>query len=689
MKKEPRKAIIVFIIFSFVLMGTSFFVLNKKSIETTKTTKPVKLYWFIPDGFRAENVTFKIYEWAKEGKLPNLKRMMDEGTYGFSIPVFPGHTPTNFATLMTGTTPDVHGIADGPMRIEGYPLQMVSKGGFTSQAKKVPPIWYTLEQEKFLVSLLSIPGSTPPELNDGITIKGRWGGWGIEFPAINFHSEGDELLKVEAGQNKRVFNFGSELTRFLKTNDPSGWSIKVKSFSPPKEVNLVNWRSPLYALIYDSTDDGVESYDRVLFSQDKKTVYADLKEGEWGKWLPVTLNWELKNDYNIYTPKKMQWEREASSVSVNTDVKIKIIKLGKKDYFRIRLVYDHLNEFLVKPNYLYSDIRQSMGPMVDFVDNYPPQLIYLKEDKQTFIEEANLSLDWHKRMAEYMIKNFGSDVIVQSIYTPNQMLTSRWWMPYLDPKSPKYKTISENERAVLWDEVLKMYQSIDEILGTILNNTDEKSYVVFSSDHGAIPLYKEVRLNNLFAKKGWLKFKYSKKTGEYEIDWAKTKVIFLQMDNIYIHPDGLDKVYRHASGPEYEALRNQVIAELEKLKDDNGLSPIAQIVKRENANLLFLPPDRTGDLIIANAAHYNWVEDLSEDYAIFKDSLKGGYKQSVLPETEQGMWTPFVIKGPGIKKGLQLEKPIHHIDQYATILHLLKIQAPAHNKGRVLTEIMN
>jgi predicted AlkP superfamily phosphohydrolase/phosphomutase len=689
MNKQSTKSLLTLLIIVFFIMIGAFYFINNRTVKNVSNSKPIRLYWFIPDGLRTEPVTFKLYEWARNGELPNIKKLMEEGSYGYSIPVFPGHTPTNFATLMTGTTPDVHGIADGPMRIEGYPLRMVSRGGFSSQAKKVPPIWYTLEQNHLLVSLLSIPGSTPPELNEGITIKGRWGGWGIEFPSINFHSEGDEKLQIETGLNKRVFNFGSELTKFLKSEPPVGWSIKVKSFSPAREVNLLNWQAPLYALLYDSTDDGIENYDRVLFSTDKKVIYLDLKEGEWGDWKPISLSWELKNDYNIYTPKKMKWEREASSVNIKTDVKIKVIKLGKKDYFRIRLLYDHLNEYLVKPNYLYEEIRKNNGPMVDFVDNYPPQLIYINEDKKTFLEESQFSFDWHNKMAEYMMKNFGSDIIIQSIYSPNQMLTSRWWMPYLDPKSPKYNLINESERKILWQEVLQMYKNIDRIIGTVLKNADENTYIVLSSDHGALPLYKEVRLNNLFAKKGWLKFRYSKKTGEYEIDWAKTKVIFLQMDNVYIHPDGLDKSYHHASGPEYESLRNEVIEELNKLTDDNGIKPLAQVLKREDANQLFLPPDRTGDLIIANSAHYNWVEDVSDDLILFKESLKGGYKQGVLPSKEMGMWTPFVIKGPGVKKGFEIKTPINHIDQYATILKLLKITTPAHGKGRILKEIFN
>ena len=66
--------------------------------------------------------------------------MMDQGSYGYSIPTFPSHTPTNFATLLTGTYPKTIGVADGPMHGEGRPLNKVAVGGFSSVAKKIDPI---------------------------------------------------------------------------------------------------------------------------------------------------------------------------------------------------------------------------------------------------------------------------------------------------------------------------------------------------------------------------------------------------------------------------------------------------------------------------------------------------------------------------------------------------------------------
>ncbi|MBI3542400.1 MAG: hypothetical protein HY075_03885, partial [Deltaproteobacteria bacterium] len=108
----------------------------------------------------------------------------------------------------------------------------------------------------------------------------------------------------------------------------------------------------------------------------------------------------------------------------------------------------------------------------------------------------------------------------------------------------------------------------------------------------------------------------------------------------------------------------------------------------EEAKYANLPQDRVGDLIIANAPGFGWAEDISEDKVVLRDSLKGGYKQAVEPRSSKGMLTPFVAWGPGIRAGNALAKPIEHVDQYRTIMHLLGLEAPAHASGRVLDELL-
>jgi arylsulfatase A-like enzyme len=302
------------------------------------------------------------------------------------------------------------------------------------------------------------------------------------------------------------------------------------------------------------------------------------------------------------------------------------------------------------------------------------------------LEESALSFAWHKDLARFAIQKMSLNAVIQNIYSPNQMLTSRWWTGFVDPHSRRYQEKTPAERARLMNEVKNMYRQVDAILGQILDGADPDTIVVFSSDHGAIPLDREVRLNNLFAKNGLLKFGFNKTTRTYEVDWARTQAVFLKMDGIYLNPKGLDGNYQRAQGPEYEKLRDQVRALLTQLADTDGTRPLEKIVNWEDAGQLGLPPDRVGDLVIANRAGYNWTESMDDDLTIFAQSAVTGYKQTVLSEDNPGMWTPFVIVGPGIKKGHALSKPIHHMEQYPTIMRLLNEPIPDFVEGKPVQE---
>ena len=232
-----------------------------------------------------------------------------------------------------------------------------------------------------------------------------------------------------------------------------------------------------------------------------------------------------------------------------------------------------------------------------------------------------------------------------------------------------------------------IYKKIDDIVGEIMDNLDEESYFVFTSDHGAAPLNKRVYLNNYFAKKGLLKIKYDEKNKIYDIDWDNTKVAFLRMNSIYINPNGLGGNWKRAKGEEYEKLREEVIKLLNEIKDEKTLSPVENVVKWENVeDYLDLPSDRVGDLIVSNKIGYGWSEEVSKEMEIFKTPLKTGYKQAINPE-EHAVWAPFMIMGPNIKENFQLENPISHIDQLPTILNLMKIDIPDYVEGRVLEEV--
>jgi predicted AlkP superfamily phosphohydrolase/phosphomutase len=664
-----HRVVCAFCVGVVALAGTG----KSRAAERPPTNAEPRLFWFIPDGMRADPELFNIYKWAEAGKLPNIRRMMQRGTYGFARPVFPSHTPANFASLFTGAYPEVHGVNDGPMHTEGNPLGQVSVSGFTSTAKKVEPIWVTLERAlQGETVLLSVPGSTPPELKKGITIRGRWGRWGADFPAINFQDSASTMFQSIDPNAARLFYQGPRLTQPTAKQPANGWGAQLQSHSTPLEASLPAWGATAFAHIADSTDNGIVDYDKVSFSTNKTDILCELKTGQWSSWLPIVLQWQIP---------AQKLER-----AVPTSVKIKLIRLETNGQFRIRFLYNNLNKFLTEPDYFAEEILQGAGPMVDFVDNFPPQLIYFPEDKQTFLEEAELSLKWHREAASFILQRYRPAVFIQNTYTPNQMLTSRWWMGHVDPRSSRYDDVSPAEREALWKEVYWLYARLDDIVGALLARATENTVVALSSDHGAVPFDTQVRLNNLFAREGLLKFRVDEKTRERVINWPETKVIYLNMHNIYIHPAGLGGDWKRASGPEYERLRRKVRGLLANLTDRNGVKPVEKIVDWEKAGAGFrLQPERAGDLIIANRAGYGWSEEVTESGELFGVPLVSGYKQAILPESTKGLWTPFIVMGPGIRKGHYLgDKPIELVDEYPTLLSALGMKPARWVQGRAV-----
>ncbi len=628
--------------------------------------KSAGLYWFLPDGMRADIGGKTVFELAEEGKLPNIRKMMENGSYGYSVPVYPSHTPVNFATLMTGCYPELHGVTDGQMRMEGYGLAKPSISGFSSTAKKIPPAWKIFEDAGRTVAVVSVPGSTPPELSSGITIRGRWGSWGSDFWAVNY--EASRGAKPSAGNSTRLFFMGPQLTQQVRTAPAEGWKNAPASYSPPLETELTAYGTTVYAYIYDSADDKKENYSGVLFSWDKSSVIADLdKPGSWSGWVPVTLKW--------------------GTDSLDSSLKVSLIRIKPSGEMTARLLFDPMNRTTVDPSDAAAGMKTALGPMVDFPDNWPAQLNNYPEEKATFFSEAMMAMDWHKSLVPFMYSTLKPDIFIQDTYTPNQMLESRWWLPYVDKKSSRYAAATPEQHASASADLEELYKRLDAVLGEAIKNAPKNSLIVLSSDHGIEPLNRYVMLNNLFASEGLLKFSTDPVTGIPAIDWAATKVAHLKMIGIYLRPDNLAGKWKRGSGPEYEALREKVKASLLNLRD-GGNAPIEQVVKWEDAGELRMPKDRVPDLLLVMKPGYTLTEEMSAGLPVFRDAVEGGYKQALLAAKNPDLWTPFIVMGPGVKKGYRLKSNISAADQLPTLLKLTGVPVPAYMQGKVINEIL-
>jgi predicted AlkP superfamily phosphohydrolase/phosphomutase len=102
---------------------------------------------------------------ARAGELPNLSRLMDQGTRGVLTSTIPDITPPSWTSMTTGVNPGKHGIYDF-LKIEGNRTRIV-----TSSDRKSPSVWDILSRNGMRVIVVNVPVTYPPQPVNGIMIS--------------------------------------------------------------------------------------------------------------------------------------------------------------------------------------------------------------------------------------------------------------------------------------------------------------------------------------------------------------------------------------------------------------------------------------------------------------------------------------------------------------------------------------
>jgi predicted AlkP superfamily phosphohydrolase/phosphomutase len=110
-----------------------------------------------------------IAPWIEDGKLPNIKKLMDQGCSGVLTSTVPPLSPVAWTALMTGMNPGNHGIFDfvEPVRDGFQKIRMSSR-----RDCKQNGIWNYLNHEGYKTIIVNVPMTFPPAQLDGIMISG-------------------------------------------------------------------------------------------------------------------------------------------------------------------------------------------------------------------------------------------------------------------------------------------------------------------------------------------------------------------------------------------------------------------------------------------------------------------------------------------------------------------------------------
>ncbi|MCL4262547.1 MAG: alkaline phosphatase family protein [Anaerolineae bacterium] len=109
-----------------------------------------------------------IRDWAQAGYLPNLARLIEQGSFGILRSTMPVHSPTAWASFMTGLNPGNHGVFDFVKREkDSYQFRFVRANQIGGVS-----LWRWLSMHGRQVGIMNVPMTYPPEPVNGYLISG-------------------------------------------------------------------------------------------------------------------------------------------------------------------------------------------------------------------------------------------------------------------------------------------------------------------------------------------------------------------------------------------------------------------------------------------------------------------------------------------------------------------------------------
>ncbi|MFZ0544613.1 MAG: alkaline phosphatase family protein [Candidatus Promineifilaceae bacterium] len=124
------------------------------------------------------------------GRMPNLQKLMNSGSWGVLQSTLPAATPVAWASIITGKNPGKHGVFDMMWhRPNSYELSLTHAG-----IRRGTPFWQRLNEQGIRVGIINAPFTHPPQPVEGFILCG----FGTGKETTNLSYPADLLQQVES-----------------------------------------------------------------------------------------------------------------------------------------------------------------------------------------------------------------------------------------------------------------------------------------------------------------------------------------------------------------------------------------------------------------------------------------------------------------------------------------------------------
>lgn len=604
-------------------------------------------------------------KYMSEGKMPNLVRLREKGTYAKLGTTAPPLSPVAWSTFLTGCNPGKHNIFDfltrdrrsykplmssvdirGPSRtlkIGKYSLP-IGKANIRL-LRKGKPFWNVLGEHGIFSSIIRVPITFPAEPFRGVLlsamcvpdIRGSQGTF--SFYTTGDAGDGEEPI---GGEQVRVNREGNVIRSHLigpeNSVEPGSGAMKC-----PFAVEIT--------------------------AKDKATlsVAGDqyfLEAGVYTPWITVTFDAGLgikvkgicefllvatEPEFALYvTPIQIDPEAPALPIS-HPSVYATYLSKRQNKFATLGLAED----------------TWGMNAKILDDDAFLHQCIEADEEREKMFFD---SLDKVRRG------------LCVCVFDGTDRIQHMFWR-YIDETHPAYDGQCPKNRQRR-DAIEELYKRMDRLVGrTVKACEDDNTVLMVISDHGFNSFRRGVDLNVWLMENGYLKLKPGGAGQKYlgGVDWSRTKAYCVGLAGIWLNIKG-----REAQGivdpKEAGALRDELCAKLTGMKDaDTGAVAVTRAL---NALKIYTGPYKADapDIIMGYAKGYrvSWeaaIGDITDK--VFHDNDKAwSGDHSIDPSHVPGvMFCNRKIAG---------ERP-HLMDLGPTVLDMFGVETPRHMDGRPLS----
>ncbi len=605
-----------------------------------------------------------------EGVMPNTARLIDCGVHRPMLGVLPTLTPPGWTAIATGAWPGTHGVMDFGIYQPGAPLDQWLQGIDTRMCR-AEYLWNTIERAGKKPVLIKWEMSWPPTVTTGVQVEGSGPGLSnyVQIAGYHFFVSGLWKSREVGGFHDPETVDPSTSNRFpalqavsLENAEGKGWWNTPQSRLPPLEVTLtlhplkrtypemargkVGIPKTLYGYIYASGDRGYDRL-RVCRSRDAHDHLAELAQGEWSAWQVETFEIDGKPVSGFLGMKLITLAADASS-------------------FELYVPQIWPTTGYTHPPEVADDILRHCGY---FFQNPGRDSLGIIDD-DTYFEQLEML---HQRMADiaaYLTQTRDPDWTMLFTETHAPDYAHHFFLPQADELSGAVPEVISRCR----EGLRRTYASIDRWIGKLVELGGEDTLVGIVSDHGGTPSqYRAIDVANVLEELGFLVY-HRTPEGKRTVDWSRTRAITHGMVNIFINLQGRDP-YGIVPAGEYHATQIEIINALHAYTDKiTGRHPFALALTKDDAEMVNLWGDRIGDVIYALRPEFD------------------GAHGKQLPSAKLGIGaqhSTFILAGPGVRRGVKLQRQVRVVDVAPTLCYLLGLPMPRDVEGGVVYEALS